>query len=302
MDVRQLKYFIAVADEQNFGRAAARLHLSQPPLTRQIQELEAELGVLLFNRTSKGVVLTQAGDTLLRDARNILSLVTQAAERARRAGQGQTGILDVGVYGSSALNIVPRILTQFSASHPDVQVRLHNAHRSQQIDALRQGRVLIAFDRYMPDEEDLEAELVALEPLLVAMNQCHPLAGKPVISVGELRSEAMVMPAGLNSRTANAALSLFHAHGFEPCIAYEATDVLTGIAAVASGGKGVALVPESAASFHLPGLVFRPLHEASEAMMELHCLYLKGEPSPLLREVLAVVREYRGRCACGGAD
>lgn len=296
MDIRQLKYFIAVAEELNFGRAALRLHLSQPPLTRQIQTLEEELGVQLFMRTPKGVELTQAGEALLQDARNIRALVGQAAERAQRVGKGMAGILNVGVYGASALNIVPKILSAFTETHPEVQIRLHNAHRSQQIDALRQGRVLVAFDRYLPDEDDLQAELVTRETLQVALNRRNPLAAEPIISIEMLKNAPMLMPAGLNSRTANAALSLCKAHGFEPNIVQEASDVITGAVLVACGianGNGIALVPESATSFQLPSLVYRPLKEASEAAMELHCLYLKGEQPPLLRELLTTVRDYR---------
>lgn len=121
MDIRQLKYFIAVAEEQNFGRAAERLHRSQPPLTRQIQTLEEELGVLLFRRTAKGVELTQAGETLQRDAMNILALVKQATERAQLAAKGQIGILDVGVYGSAAFPSNPSLPCKSAhlSSHSD---------------------------------------------------------------------------------------------------------------------------------------------------------------------------------------
>lgn len=296
MDIRQLKYFIAVAEELNFGRAALRLHLSQPPLTRQIQTLEEELGVQLFTRTPKGVELTQAGEALLQDAVNIRALVSQAAERAQRAGKGMLGVLNVGVYGASALNIVPKILSAFTETHPEVQIRLHNAHRSQQIDALRQGRVLVAFDRYLPDEDDLHAELVTRETLLVALNRRNPLAEESVISIEMLKNEPMLMPAGLNSRTANAALALCNVHGFQPNVVQEVSDVITGITLVAcgvAGGSGIALVPESATAFQPPGLVYRPLKEADEAFMELHCLYLRRETSPLLRELLNTVRTYR---------
>jgi len=293
MDIRQLKYFIAVAEEQNFGRAAERLHRSQPPLTRQIQMLEEELGVLLFRRTAKGVELTQAGETLQRDAINILALVKQATERAQRAAKGQIGILDVGVYGSSALNTIPTILSAFSAKHPDVEIRLHNAHRSMQIEALRQRRVLIAFDRYMPEENDLEVELVAQEPLVVVLKQNHPLVAKEIVSIIDLKNEAMVMPAALNTRTANAALNLCRTHGFEPKIAAESTDVITGLVTLASSHDGVGLVPASVASLQIPGLTFRPLKEANESFMELHCLYLKDEESPLLQELLKVVHDFR---------
>lgn len=237
--------------------------------------------------------LTQAGEVLQRDAMNILALVKQATERAQRAAKGQIGILDVGVYGSSSLNTIPALLSIFSEKHPDVEIRLHNAHRSIQIEALRQRRVLIAFDRYRPDEEDLAVELVAQEPLIVAFKQNHPLATKDIVSIEDLRNEAMAMPAALNTLTVNAALNLCRAHGFEPKLVTESSDVITGLVTLASSHHGVALVPASVATLHIPGLVFRQLKETREIFMELHCLYLKDEESPLLRELLQVVREYR---------
>src|SRR6185437_1285557 len=119
MDLRQLKYFVAVAEERHMGRAAERLHLSQPPLSRQIQSLERELGVPLFIRTARGVDLTDAGQALLQDARAIRLLAAQAGERAQRVGKGELGTLDVGVFGSSLLNVVPRLLARFSETHPE---------------------------------------------------------------------------------------------------------------------------------------------------------------------------------------
>ena len=151
MDLRQLNYFIAVAETRHLGRAAERLHLSQPPLTRQIQQLEAELGVQLFRRTPRGMELTQAGEELLRDAQNIRTLVAQAAERAQRAGLGQAGRLDVGVYGSAMFGLVPQVLSAFRARHPDVELVLHYAQTPAQLPALRQGRVHLVFERMLPE-------------------------------------------------------------------------------------------------------------------------------------------------------
>ena len=113
MDLRHLRYFIAVAEEQNIGRAATRLHISQPPLTRQIQQLEEELGVLLLNRTPRGVELTQAGELFLEEARNIRSIVEQATERTQRAGQGKLGRLDVAIFGTAILDAIPKLLLAF---------------------------------------------------------------------------------------------------------------------------------------------------------------------------------------------
>src|SRR6516162_4342130 len=165
MDLRQLKYFVAVAEERNFGRAAARLHVSQPPITRQIKMLEAELGVLLFERTHWGVNLTAAGEELLASASQVEALVAYASDRARRAGRGAVGRLDVGVFGSGAISVVPMLLRRYLKANPDVDVIMLNVPQPVQLVALRQRRILITFDRYLPMDSDLSVEVVARESL-----------------------------------------------------------------------------------------------------------------------------------------
>lgn len=129
MELRHLRYFIAVAEERNIGRAAARLHISQPPLTRQIQQLEEQLGVQLFNRTPRGMELTPAGELLLDEAKNINAVIEQATERTQRAGQGKFGRLDVAIFGSAILDTIPRLLADFRGAYPDVKVVLHSMHK-----------------------------------------------------------------------------------------------------------------------------------------------------------------------------
>ena len=150
MDVRRLKYFIVTAEERSISRAAERLHITQPPLTRHIQSLEEELGALLFNRTSWGVELTQAGAALIEHAHNISAHIELATEQIRRVA-AQAGRIDIGVFGSGMLGIIPRLLRAFSSTHPEVKIVLHNAPKERQIDALCQGRILAAFDRYIPE-------------------------------------------------------------------------------------------------------------------------------------------------------
>src|SRR4051812_30876957 len=185
MDLRQLKYFVAVAEQQSFGRAATRLHISQPPITRQIKLLEQELGVVLFERTHWGVRLTPGGEELLSSANQIDALVAHAVDRARRVGMGQAGRLDIGVFGSGAVSVVPTILKRYSKSHPDVQLMLLNVPQRAQLEALRQRRILITFDRYLPEDPDLTVEVVVREPLLLALAETHPLAPRSVISVSK---------------------------------------------------------------------------------------------------------------------
>jgi len=176
VDLRQLRYFMAVAEERNFGRAAARLHISQPPITRQIHMLESELGVLLFERTRWGVNLTPAGEELLASASQIEALVDYASDRARRAGLGAIGRLDVGVFGSGAISIVPTILRRYLKANPAVEVIVHNVPQPAQLVALRQRRILITFDRYLPDDADLTVETVVHEGLLLAVKETNVLA------------------------------------------------------------------------------------------------------------------------------
>ncbi len=290
MDLRQLNYFIAVAETRHLGRAAERLHLSQPPLTRQIQQLEAELGVQLFRRTPRGMELTQAGEELLRDAQNIRTLVAQAAERAQRAGLGQAGRLDVGVYGSAMFGLVPQVLSAFRARHPDVELVLHYAQTPAQLPALRQGRVHLVFERMLPEESDVEVELVAREPLLLGLSDGHPLAAQETVDVSALREETMLI--GTSPSIAAMSLQLCRAHGFEPRLAPPASDVVTATL-LAAAGLGVTFVPDSMSNVRFPGITYRPLHSRVEAFMELHCFYLRGEPSPLLAAMRETVRSFR---------
>ncbi|MDR3413854.1 MAG: LysR family transcriptional regulator [Formivibrio sp.] len=289
MDIRQLKYFITVAEERNISRAATRLFISQPPLTRHIQALEEELNVQLFTRTSWGVELTQAGEALLHHARNIKTHVELATEQARRAGKGQSGRIDIGIFGSAMLNIIPRILNDFVETHPDVKVVLHSASRGRQIEALHQGRILIAFDRYLPESTELKVELVSREPILVALNQRNPLASKVAITIADLRHEPLI--GEQDSSVFAAAQSLFRHHGYEPMVVQKAVDMISAAVMVA-GGFGSALVPESVQNLQLPNVVYRPLVSEVDSMIDLHCAYRKDERSPLLAALLESVRAY----------
>src|SRR5580765_1297553 len=147
MELKQMRYFLALAQERNFGRAAERLHMAQPPLTRQIQAIEEELGSPLFVRISKGVELTEAGKALLAEVPSILALADRSTERTRRAGKGLVGRLEVGTFGSSILDVVPRVLLNFHKLRPEVAIGLHSMDRGQQIRALREREISIGFAR-----------------------------------------------------------------------------------------------------------------------------------------------------------
>lgn len=293
MDLRHLKYFIAVAEELNIGRAAIRLHISQPPLTRQIQQLEEELGVQLFIRTPRGVELTQAGDMFLEEARNIRSLVEQAIERTKRAGQGKLGRLDIGIFGTGILGAIPQLLQLFRETHPDVRVVLHTMSKVEQIEALRQKRIQVGFNRIISPLPDLETELIIKEALFLAVNENHPLSQQPSVSFMELSKHPLVLfPTGTRPNFVDRVIELCRNEGFTPEISQVVGDAVTGVALVA-GGFGVTIVPKSATTLSLPGVVFRPFDEPNSATVDLSCIYRKDDESAIMQAFLGTIRKFR---------
>lgn len=290
MDMRQLSYFVAVAEEGHLGRAAERLHLSQPPLSRQIQALEAELGTSLFIRTSRGMTLTQPGAILLQDAQKLRNMAAATAERARRAGRGQAGRLDIGVYGSSIFGLVPRVLAAFKDAHPDVELVMHHIQTQAQTQALRHGRVAALFERFVPAEPDIVAEHVARESVLLALSERHPLAQRTVIEVEALREAVFIV--GTAPASGARVLDLCRHHGFEPRFAAPSSDVLISVLSVALS-MHVALVPASMSNVDLPGLVYRPLKTSVKLFIDLHCYYMPESETPLLSELRQTIRSFK---------
>lgn len=292
MEMRQLKYFAVLAEELNFNRAAARLHISQPPLTRQIQQIEGELGVQLFLRLPKGLALTPAGVTLLDDARRILGLLDAAKDRAGKAGRGEIGRLDVGIFGSAIFNHIPRLLLQFRNLHPNVQISLFEQTKAEQLQALRERRLTIGFNRHVSAEPDIMVETVYLEPLLVALHSAHPLAQKKAITIRQLNAEPLILyPNNTRAGFADHVMTLFRDEGLQPRVVQEVKDVVTAVALVSSG-FGLCITPEAANSLRLPGVVYRPLQGKPVPTIDLVCLYRRDDSSPILAAFLDLVRSF----------
>lgn len=294
MELRHLRYFIAVAEERNIGRAASRLHISQPPLTRQIQQLEEELGVQLFNRTPRGMELTPAGELLLDEARNINAVIEQATERTQRAGQGKFGRLDVAIFGSAILDTIPRLLADFRETYPDVKVVLHSMRKEEQLEALRQRRISVGFNRLITPSPDYTLELITTETLLLALPENHPLAQHASVDFKALANVPLILyPTGGRPNFIDKALSLFQQTGVEPNIAQEVGDAVTAVSLV-SKGFGVSLVPQSSKALSLPGLTYRPMTGLpANANVDLSCIYRPDDRSPLLAAFLDMIRSYR---------
>lgn len=293
MDIRQLKYFVAVAEEGNIGRAALRLHVSQPPLTRQIQQLEEKLGTALFVRTPKGVEITTAGLFFLEGARSMIALMERTVERTQRAGQGQLGRLDVGIFGSGTLDVIPKLLQHFSRLFPDVRVVLHTMNKIEQIEALRQRRIEVGFNRLVADMPDIASELVKREELLAAIREDHPLNTRAEIRLQDLATTPMIVfPSGSRPNFIDYVYQLFKNEDLHPTVTQEVGDAATGVALVA-GGLGVCLVPESTTNLRIPGVVYRPISHEPKVTVDLSCIYRRNEQSPTLRALLEIVRGVR---------
>lgn len=287
METRSLLYFIAVAEEQNIGRAAARLHITQPALTRQIHSLEEEIGVPLFTRTTAGVEITPAGTALLQHARTIRAELAHAKLNALQAKERQPQELNIGVYGSAIFQIIPRILERFTRAHPQVEFRLHHVRKDQQIELLRQGKTQIAFDRYLPSEPDLAYEVVYREELVVALHKDHPLASRAIIEQGDLADEPRI---GANFDQ-DFASTVARLAGARPRSRHRADDVFSCVALV-SAGLGITFAPRSVMALQMPNVVFRP-YRGQQFPFDVQCMYRQNDQSPLLLAFLETVRAFR---------
>lgn len=297
MDIRQLKAFVTVAEEGNIGRAALRLHISQPPLTRQIQQLESRVGTALFLRTPKGVTLTAAGLFFLEGARSVIDLMELTIERAQRAGQGQLGRLDVGIFGSAVLGVIPKLLQSFGETHPGVRVVLHTMNRNEQLEALRQRRIDVSFNRLMPDAPDMCITLVTREELLIAMRHDDPLASIDPLTLAHVAgSPLIVFPSGSRPNFIDHVFGLYKSEGLHPNVRQEVGDAATGVALVA-GGLGVCLVPESTTNLRIPGIVYRKIAREPAASVDLSCISRRDDQNPILEAFLEVVGLFRGESA-----
>ena len=290
MDSRQLKYLVAIAEERNISRAAVRLNLSQPTLTRHIQALEEELEVLLFKRTTWGVQLTEAGEALLIHARSIQNHIQLVIEHAQSQAHGQTERLDIGAFGAVLLTYIPGILEAYTGKYPAVETVIHNLPKEQMVESLRQGRLLVFFDRLVPDFPDLRREKVMREPVLVALNQNNPLAAKETINFEELRDQPIISGRFPGNTKAPTQILAEHYH-FDLRLAQTSDNLISSVSMVA-GGFGSCIVPQSMQILKLPNVVYRPLVAEIEVGVDLYCVFRPGSQPSLLQNFLDVVHSH----------
>lgn len=289
MELRHLRYFVAVAEELHFGRAAARLFIAQPPLSQQIQQLERELGVTLFGRTSRRVQLTPAGEAFLEGARQTLAALEAAAQSARRAARGETGWLGIGFAASATYDLLPAVLHDFRAQFPDVTLSLIELNAAEQTQALHDRSIHVGFARPPAAHAQIVVEAVRREPFLVALPDAHPLAARPMLSLPMLAGEPFVsFPETPLPSYAQVVRAVCEAAGFAPRVVQEVREMQTALSLVAAG-LGIALLPASVQHLHRDGVVYRPLpDDAPRTEMAVICR--KDDAAPVLQNFLAIIR------------
>jgi DNA-binding transcriptional LysR family regulator len=287
LDLRLIEYFVAVAEELHFGRAAERLHIAQPSLSQQIRRLETQLGVTLFERNSRNVHLTAAGEALLREGRKALSQAQQTIHAARAAAAAS---LTVGFCGSAASAVLPDVLRAFAHREPSVTVTVRELPLGS-IDAILSGEVDIAFTRIVPGQTELEVELLAHEPRLVALAAAHPLASREAVKFADLSEDSFITNPIQQSDGPRPArwLAEQRRHGLQGRVAAQSTGLLEILTLVAVD-RGVCLVPAVVAQdYPRDGVVYIPVEDADPAVVSI--AWRPGGVSSVLTEFIETVRE-----------
>jgi DNA-binding transcriptional LysR family regulator len=284
VELRHLRYFLAVAEELHFGRAAEHLHIVQPALSKQIAALEKELGVRLLERTKRRVELTEAGRAFLADARNVLAQADLAADRARSAGRGERGVLAVGFIPPALNSVLPPALNRYRHEHPDVRLVLRELPNRAAIDGVLADRIHISFVRVPFDEHGLCCEPVYEEPVVVALPSDHPLAALEAVPLAALCDEAFVLiPRSQEPELHDYYIALCQEAGFSPHLVHEVSSTLVGVGLVASG-VGVAFVPSSTRVMSRVGVTYRPLRDPTPRF-RLAAIW-RQDAGPLLKSFL----------------
>jgi LysR family transcriptional regulator, benzoate and cis,cis-muconate-responsive activator of ben and cat genes len=292
MELRHLRYFIAVGEEENVSRAALKLHVSQPGLSRQIRDLEDELGFLLLTRDAKSVRLTEAGRAFLSDARAALQRVEDAVKTARAVATGSRGELHVGYAPSLTARFLPRTLRAFQARSPGVRVKLHDLSTEEMLGGLREGALQMAFVvRLTPSLlRGLRFEELARDPMCLAVSPKHPLAGRRTVKLAEAAREPLITYSRQDYPDAHENLvAMFAALKSKPRIAEEHDSVSSLIAAV-EAGNGVAIAPQSLSCTAGPRLRLIPFSPAL-APLVVGAAWIKNGLTPVAEQFLICARE-----------
>lgn len=290
MELRQLRYFIALAQELHFGRAAAAVHLTQPPLSKQIKDLENEIGILLFERNNRNVKITDPGKIFLEAARRVFDLLDDAAKTARRAQRGEVGSLAVGYITAAAYSLLPNVLRDFRKSHADLGLQLREMTTPAQCEALSKGSIDVGIMRPGPSLGVFKSEVILREPFVVAVPEEHKLARARQVDIRSLAQEPFIMlPPSPGGGLPRQILDLCHDAKFEPNVVQIASQTLSIIGLVAAG-TGVAIVPLSVKRMSIANVVYRPLRGV-KGHAETVIVWRKDGETPLVAQFLATIHK-----------
>jgi len=277
MELRHLRYFVAVAEELNFTRAAQRLNTAQPSLSQQIKHLEAEIGVALLDRSKRHVALTEGGKVFLTDAREILARVERAGQRAARAQQGKSTELIIGVVPAAEIKILPKLIPLVERALPQVRLVFHNLPSAEQKRLLTTGSLDFGLLRGPFNDPRLEVEDVLWETLVAALPAKYPLARKKTVSIRELNKVPFIMVSREGSPELHDAVHAFcERSGLHPRVVQQADNILGNLNMIRAG-IGFGLLPDYAASILPKGVVIRPLAWAPAPVVSLVVAHRKGK-------------------------
>jgi DNA-binding transcriptional LysR family regulator len=286
---RRLGYFVAVAEELSFTRAAQRLHMAQPPLSQQIALLEKEVGTPLFDRSRRTIRLTAAGAALLPEARRLLTDLDETVRMVRSVGDGTVGRLTVGFVPSAINGVLPDLLREFRTTHPAVELTLREMAPDALLRAVHDRRLDLAV-LYLPiSEPDLAQRRLASEDLLLALPEAHPAATAPTIALSDVADEPFVLPERHDVPGLHAAITgLFADAGVTPRIAQRGVWLIQTVLGLVAAGTGLAVVPSSAATLQRKGVVLRELEEAPHHLT-LAAIWRRDNTSSPLKGLLGVM-------------
>lgn len=288
MELRHIRYFVAVAEELHFGRAAARLHIAQPPLSAQIQQLERELGVQLFDRTSRRVTITKEGQVFLGEAYLLLEQHERALKAVHQASSGLAGRIEVAGVSSAFDDILPALIPRFRATHPDVVLFLQELDTAEAVSGLAQGTIDVAFVRIERGNEHIEVRPLRRETFAVALPRNHRLAALEEVSLQDLAAEPFVMPLrGVSDQYYDQLLEACRQAGFTPRIAHQSKSIQSQVGFVACG-LGVALVPRTHRLGQTGHVVLVPIRD-DIPMTEMAVAWSKVRRPIVVRQFLQTV-------------
>ncbi|QTA92622.1 Transcriptional activator protein, LysR family [Desulfonema magnum] len=292
MELKQLQYFVTVAEELRSRRAEKRVHIFRTPLGMQIRNLEDELGVQLFYRTSRSLKLTEIGYIFLEEAKLILEKIKTATEMVRSTAKGNTGRIAAGFAGPAMDAFLPGAVREFRRLYPRVTLSLNELSTNAQFDALHSGRIQVGFMRlFHHDIGTLRARVLIREPYVLALPYDHPLAEKQRVSLANLKDiPVIIYPRNIQPELYDGIIASCEVAGFTPNITQEAVTKQTSIALVAAG-IGIAFVPASSANLRRPGVVYRPVADELPKV-EISMVWQKEKATPLLGRFLEVMRRY----------